>query len=134
MARIDEIRALDHKQATKLRKAGVRTTDALLKRGQSRSARSELSQQTGIPTADLLRWVNVADLMRIRGVGGEYAELLGMCGVSTLRELRRRNAVALTAKISAMNGRREVVQRLPTEGMVESWIARAGELDLIVKH
>ncbi|CAN5829303.1 DUF4332 domain-containing protein [soil metagenome] len=134
MARIDEIRSLDHKHATKLRKAGVRTTDALLKRGSSRASRGQLSKETEIATGELLRWVNVADLMRIKGVGGEYAELLGICGVYTVRELRRRSGVALTAKIHSMNGRKDLVKRLPTEAMVEGWIARAARLEPIVRH
>lgn len=134
MARIDEIRSLDHKEATRLRKAGVRTTDSLLRRAATRASRSQLSDETEIITADLLRWVNVADLMRIKGIGGEYAELLSLCGVHTVRELRRRNSLALTAKIMAVNGKKDLVRRLPTEAMVESWIKRAGDLEQVVRH
>jgi predicted flap endonuclease-1-like 5' DNA nuclease len=134
MARIDEIRSLSHRDATRLRKAGVRTTSGLLKRASTRSGRSELAAETDIATAELLRWVNVADLMRVRGIGGEYAELLASCGVHTLKELRRRNPVALTAKILSMNGRKDLVRRLPTESMVEAWIDRASDLDLVVRH
>lgn len=134
MARIDEIRSLSHKDATRLRKAGVRTTTALLRRASTRAGRSELAGETDISTADLLRWVNVADLMRIRGIGGEYAELLASCGIQTLKELRRRNPVALTAKILSMNGRKDLVRRLPTESMVEAWIDRATSLELVVRH
>lgn len=134
MARIDEIRSLSHKDATRLRKAGVRTTEALLRRAATRSGRAELSDATDLATADLLRWVNVADLMRIKGIGGEYAELLSLCGVNTVKELRRRNEVALTAKIMSVNGRKDLVRRLPTEAMVESWIERAGRIDQVVKH
>lgn len=134
MARIDDIRSLSHKEATRLRKAGVRTTDSLLRRAATRSGRAELSDQTDLPTADLLKWVNVADLMRIKGIGGEYAELLALCGVNTVRELRRRNSIALTAKILSVNGRKDLVRRLPTEAMVESWVQRAGELNQVVKH
>lgn len=134
MARIDEIRSLSHKEATRLRKAGVRTTDALLRKAATRSGRADLSSATDLPTSDLLKWANVADLMRIKGIGGEYAELLALSGVNTIKELRRRNGVALTAKIMSVNGRKDLVRRLPTEAMVESWIHRASELDQIVKH
>lgn len=125
---------MSHKEATRLRKAGVRTTEALLKRAATRSGRAELSKATDLPTSDLLKWANVADLMRIKGIGGEYAELLGLCGVNTIKELRRRNGVALTAKIMSVNGRKDLVRRLPTESMVETWIQRASELEQIVKH
>lgn len=134
MARIDEIRTLPHREATRLRKAGVRTTDALLKRASSRTDRSQLSEETAIPTSELLTWVNYADLMRVKGIGGEYAELLMMCGVNTVKELRRRNAVALTAKIQSVNGKKDLVRRLPTEAMVVAWIDRASQLDAVVRH
>lgn len=134
MARIDEIRSLPHRDATRLRKAGVRTTEALLRRAATRSGRAELSRDTDLSTTDLLRWVNVADLMRIKGIGGEYAELLALCGVSTIKELRRRNGVALTAKIHSVNGRKDLVRRLPTESMVEAWVERATDLKQLVKH
>lgn len=134
MARIDEIRTLAHREATRLRKAGIRTTDALLRRAATRSGRSELSSETEIPTAELLRWVNFADLMRVKGVGGEYAELLSTCGVTTVPELRRRNGVTLTAKMQAVNHKKDLVRRLPTESMVGAWIERAASLEPVVRH
>ncbi|MGH8913495.1 MAG: DUF4332 domain-containing protein, partial [Acidimicrobiia bacterium] len=63
------------------------------------------------------------------GVGAEYAELLVAAGVDTLRDLRRRNATALLAKIIGLNGDAKVVQRLPTEAMVEAWIEAARRLE-----
>jgi predicted RecB family nuclease len=134
MARIDEIRTLEHRDATKLRKVGVRTTDSLLRRASTRPGRSLLSEETEISTADLLGLVNYADLMRVKGIGGEYAELLMMCGVNTVKELRRRNSLALTAKIQSVNDKKDLVRRLPTEAMVAGWIERATRLDPLVKH
>jgi hypothetical protein len=39
-----------------------------------------------------LTWVNHADLYRIKGVAGQYAELLEVAGVDTVPELARRSA------------------------------------------
>ena len=39
----------------------------------------------------ILKWVNMADLYRIKGVGSEYSELLEAAGVDTIKELRNRN-------------------------------------------
>ena len=129
MARIDQVAGIDHKQATRLRKAGVRTSKALIERASSQRARSELSKATGLSSRDLTTWVHHADLLRVRGVGSEYAELLVAAGVDTLRDLRRRNPTALVAKIIGLNGANRVVNRLPTEGMVEAWISSAQELE-----
>lgn len=129
MARIDQVAGVDQRQATRLRKAGVRTSKTLIEQASTRRGRTQLSKETGISPKDLQLWVHHADLLRVRGVGGEYAELLVVAGVDTLRDLRRRNPTALVAKIIGLNGSERVVSRLPTEAMVESWIASAGELE-----
>src|SRR3972149_4794820 len=77
---------------------------------------------------DIQQWINPSDLLRLRGVGAEYAELLVAAGVDTLRDLRRRNPTALLAKIIGLNGPSKVGRRLPTEAMVESWIEAAKDL------
>lgn len=129
MARIDQVAGIDHKQATKLRKAGVRTSKKLIEEAATRRGRTTLAKETGLSSRDLQTWVHHADLLRVRGVGGEYAELLVAAGVDTLRDLRRRNPTALLAKIIGLNGANRVVDRLPTESMVEGWIESAGDLD-----
>lgn len=129
MARIDQVAGIGHKEATKLRKVGVRTSKSLAECASTRRGRTELSKKTGLTPKDLQLWVHHADLLRIRGVGAEYALLLVEAGVDTLRDLRRRNPTALLAKIIGMNGSQKVVDRLPTEAMVEAWIEAAGKLD-----
>jgi nucleotidyltransferase/DNA polymerase involved in DNA repair len=129
MARIDQVAGIGHWEATRLRKAGVRTSKSLTEYASTRRGRTELAKKTGLTPKDLHLWVHHADLLRVRGVGAEYAALLVESGVDTLRDLRRRNPTALLAKIIGMNGSQKVVDRLPTEAMVESWISDAGELE-----
>jgi len=129
MARIDQVAGIGHREATRLRKAGVRTSKTLAECAATRRGRTDLAKKTGLTPKDLQLWVHHADLLRVRGVGAEYAVLLVEAGVDTLRDLRRRNPTALLAKIIGMNGSQKVVERLPTEAMVENWIVAAGELD-----
>jgi predicted flap endonuclease-1-like 5' DNA nuclease len=129
MARIDQVAGISHKDATKLRKAGVRTSKGLTDVAGDRKGRNELAALTGLEPRDIQQWVNHSDLLRVKGVGAEYAELLVAAGVDTLRDLRRRNPTALLAKIIGLNGNARVVRRLPTESMVEVWIEAAKELD-----
>ena len=129
MARIDQVAGIGHKEATKLRKAGVRTSKGLIDAAGDRKGRYELAAATGLDPRDIQQWINHSDLLRLRGVGAEYAELLVAAGVDTLRDLRRRNPTALLAKIIGLNGSARVVRRLPTESMVEVWIETARDLD-----
>jgi hypothetical protein len=129
MARIDQVAGIDLRDATKLRKAGVRTSKALIVKAATGRGRTELARETGLSQKDLQAWIHHADLLRVRGVGAEYAALLVESGVDTIRDLRRRNPTALLAKIIGFNGSHKVVNRLPTESMVEGWIESAGEVN-----
>ena len=114
--------------ARKLATADIRTTDALLAACNGRRKRRLLSEHTGLPERQLQRFVNMADLMRIRGIGGDFAELLGASGVRTVRDLSRRRSVNLAAKMSTVNADRRLSRRAPSASMVERWIAQAREL------
>ncbi|HJS71089.1 MAG TPA: DUF4332 domain-containing protein [Acidimicrobiia bacterium] len=129
MARIDQVAGIGQREATKLRKVGVRTSKSLAECASTRRGRTELAKKTGLTPRDLQLWVHHADLLRVRGVGAEYAALLVEAGVDTLRDLRRRNPTALLAKIIGLNGSQRVVDRLPTEAMVEGWIVAASDLE-----
>ena len=134
MASIDTIEGISHKQATSLRKARIRTVEALLKKGSTRKGRRAVAAATGVGEKLILEWVNRADLMRVRGVGEEYSDLLEAAGVDTVKELRRRNPGNLLASMMELNTKEHLVRRLPTETMVQRWVEHAGELEPIVKY
>ncbi len=134
MPSIDAIEGIGPKFATRLRKSGIRTTEGLLKRGRSKKGRSELAAKTGLTYKIILEWVNLADLMRVKGIGSEYSDLLEAAGVDTVKELRRRSSASLTAKLAQVNEQKKLVRRLPTEGMVAQWIEQAKTLDSLVTY
>ena len=51
--------------------------------------------KTGIEPRQLLRFANLADTLRVKGLGADYAELLCRVGVDTVRELKYRNPANL---------------------------------------
>mgnify|MGYP001550678419 CR=1 FL=1 len=134
MASIDTIEGISHRQATSLRKARIRTVEALLKKGATRKGRREIAASTKQSEKLILEWVNRADLMRIRGVGEEYSDLLEAAGVDTVKELRRRNPGNLLGSMVEVNAKQRLVRRLPTEAMVERWVEHARELEVVVKY
>jgi len=134
MASIDTIEGIGHRQATKLRKARVRTTEALLKAGGTKKGRKVIADTTDISEKLILEWVNRADLMRVKGVGEEYSDLLEAAGVDTVKELRRRNPANLLSAMVEVNDKKKLVRRLPTESMVERWVTNAKSLDLVVTY
>lgn len=128
MANIIDIEGVGEAQATKLRAAGVGSTDALLEKGATPKGREDLASSTGISPKLILKWVNHADLFRINGVAGEYAELLEAAGVDTVAELAQRNATNLAAALASTNEAKKLVRRVPTETEVTKWVAEAKTL------
>ncbi len=136
MASISAIEGIGPKYATKLRECGVRTCEALLEQGATKKGRSKLAEATGLGDTRILEWVNRADLMRIKGVSSQYSDLLEAAGVDTVKELRRRNAANLAEAMVKANNRKKnkLVQRTPSEKVVQGWIDQAKDLPPVVKY
>lgn len=136
MAPIATIEGIGPKHASTLTKHGIRSTQALLKACSDKKGRKAMSADSGITEHMLLEWVNRADLMRVRGVGEEYSDLLEQAGVDTVKELRTRRPANLHAKMLEVNGARKVpyVRRPPSLGEVERWVKHAATLKAMVTH
>jgi predicted flap endonuclease-1-like 5' DNA nuclease len=78
--------------AEKLGAVNIKTVEQLLEVGATKKGRSSLANETGIDEKRILRWVNMADLFRIKGVAEETSDLLEATGVDTVKELATRNA------------------------------------------
>ncbi|MGQ3676482.1 DUF4332 domain-containing protein [Xanthobacter sp. TB0139] len=122
---IDTIEGIGAVLAEKLKTVGITTTQSLLEATKAPKGRKELAEKTGIPEKAVLKWANMADLMRIKGVGEEYSELLEAAGVDTVKELKMRNAANLTKAMAEVNATRKLVRALPAESMVQKWIEEA---------
>jgi predicted flap endonuclease-1-like 5' DNA nuclease len=134
MAKLTQIEGIGKSYAEKLRKAGVRSTEALLKKGATSRGRKEIAEKSRFGEKLILGWVNRADLFRIKGVGEEYSDLLEAAGVDTVRELAQRNAENLCRKMAQVNKKKKLVRALPTPKRINGWIKQAKKLPRIVRH
>lgn len=120
--------------AEKLAAVGLSTTEDLLAAGADRKGREDLAESTGISGQLILRWVNMADMFRVKGVGEEYSDLLEAAGVDTVPELAQRRADNLTLKMAEVNEKKKLVRRLPVESQVAAWIEDAKSLPRVVTY
>jgi predicted RecB family nuclease len=112
----------------RLKSAGIRTSDKLLDAAKTLQGRKALSRKTGIDPKHLLRFANIADKLRVKGLGQGYAELLSHAGVDTVRELKYRNPEKLAAAMRKKNEKLKLVRLVPTEKAVGRWIEAARKL------
>jgi len=134
MASIVDIEGIGDATAAKLKEAGVGTVEKLLETGATAKGRKELAAKAGIDEAKILKWVNHADLFRIKGVASEYAELLEAAGVDSPAELAHRAAANLFAKMTEVNTAKKLVRKLPTETQVAGWVEQSKKLPKVVTH
>jgi predicted flap endonuclease-1-like 5' DNA nuclease len=118
----------------KLEAAGVKTVEALLKKGGTAKGRAALAEKSGIGGKWIMKWVNRADLFRIKGVGSETSDLLEAAGVDTVSELAQRLPENLYKKLASVNKAKKLVRQLPTQDQVAHWIKQAASLPRAVEY
>jgi predicted flap endonuclease-1-like 5' DNA nuclease len=134
MSKLSVIEGIGDVYMAKLNKAGIKSTDDLLSYCATKKNRTELSEMTAISEKLILKWANHADLARIKGISGEYAELLEASGVDTVPELAQRNAENLFQKLQEVNEEKALVRKLPSQSQVKSWIEQAFKLQRILTY
>lgn len=127
--KIDEIEGIGPAYAEKLSAAGIATTDDLLDKCCTPNGREAVAQATGMGESTILKWTNMADLMRISGIGPQFSELLKGSGVDTIKELRTRNAENLAAKMEDVNNEKKLARTSPPVATVEKWVAAAKDME-----
>lgn len=131
---IERIEGIGPAYAKKLQAANVRTTATLLEKGATPSGRKSLASDSGIDPDKILKWVNMADLMRVSGVGEEYSELLEAAGVDTVKELRNRNPQNLAKAIAEANERKNLVRQVPSEKHCTKWVQQAKTMEPAISY
>lgn len=130
--KIELIEGIGAEHASVLSRAGVTHVRHLLQRAATASGRDALSRETGLSDAQLLEWLNHIDIMRIRGVGAEYSDLLEAAGVVSPRELARHSPAQLATLLAQTNARHPLVRRVPSEKVLAGWISEARTLPRLI--
>lgn len=132
--KVIDIEGVGEAYAAKLNDAGIQTAEEYLEICKTPAGRKKLGDQTEISCKLILKWANHTDLYRVPGIGPQFAELLEAAGVDTVKELRHRNAEALTAKLEAVNEEKKLTRRVPSVKEVEKMIEAAKDLPPVMTY
>ena len=134
MTALTNIEGIGPAYEEKLKGAGIDSCEELLEKGATPTGRTEIISASGVSANLVLKFVNHADLCRIKGIGGEYAELLEAAGVDSVPELAQRNADNLAGKMGEVNESKKLVRALPSAKNVAEWVDQAKVLPRVVSH
>ncbi|RMF64061.1 MAG: DUF4332 domain-containing protein, partial [Calditrichaeota bacterium] len=112
----------------------IKGVASLLKKGATPQGREEIAKNAGVSKEQVLEWVNMADLFRIRGIGTQYSELLEAAGVDTVKELAQRNPENLFKAMQQTNAAKRLVRQTPSLQSVKEWVAQAKSLPRAVSY
>ena len=128
MTKLTQVEGIGATYAEKLAEIGIETTEVLLAKGATPKGRGEIADKSGISGKLILKWLNRADLFRVKGIGEEYADLLEVAGVDTVPELAQRNAENLYHKLVEVNEAKKLVRKVPSLAQVNGWVEEAKAL------
>ncbi len=132
--KIIDVEGIGPVYAAKLQEAGIQTTEEYLEKCATPAGRKALAEATGISPKLILTWANHADLFRINGVAGQFAELLEASGVDTVKEFRHRVPANLHAKMVEINDEKHLCKRVPSVTELEKMIAQAKEMEVVLTY
>ncbi len=125
---ISKLKGLDAGLQAKLEAEGMRTTEQLLEHTQTSKQRTELAQKLGSTPVILKELANRADLMRLKGVGGDLSNLLEEAGVNSCKELQHRTPERLQQSLAELHTSKHIGHHTPTLAQVTEWISEAKSL------
>ena len=127
--KIEDIEGIGPAYGQKLNNQKITTTDELLEKGGTKKGRQHIAGATGISESLILTWVNHSDLFRVKGIAGQFAELLEAAGVDTVKEFATRNAENLETKLKETNEKSKLSGRVPSLDKLKEMIAQAKTLE-----
>jgi predicted flap endonuclease-1-like 5' DNA nuclease len=134
MASVIDIEGIGKVYSQRLHEVGVATTEALLAEGATPHGRKALAERAKIADRLILKWVNRADLFRVKGIGEQYSDLLAAAGVDTVLELAQRRPDHLHQKLVETNEVKKLVREVPGLEHVAGWVEQARHLPRVVSY
>ena len=128
MAKLNKLSGLRPSQALTLKKAGITTVEKLLIEGANATGRKYIAKKTRITPKTIERWVRHSDFFRIKGIAGLKTELLEACGISYMRQLADQNPEKLHIVMREINGKKNLVQRVPGIVQIRRWVNLAKKI------
>jgi predicted flap endonuclease-1-like 5' DNA nuclease len=111
------------------KKAKIKSAQDLLYAGATPQGRQKLHSQTALSPKFILKWVQLADLMRIEGIGPDASHLLWNAGVTSITDLATQRPQTLLNRLSRSAREQSGVHHLPNLEQVTDWVRQASMME-----
>lgn len=125
---VTEIEGIGKGYSKRLNTLGISNTQELLLKAQETNGTDIIAENTKVENFVVEKWLTQADLLRIPGIRGQFAELLQASEVNSCETLAKRNAEELLSQLHEVNEREHRSPVEPTQEMLKTWIDSAGKI------
>tara|TARA_Y100000296_G_C5150694_1_gene246237 strand:- start:720 stop:1127 length:408 start_codon:yes stop_codon:yes gene_type:complete len=130
---IRKIEGIGEEYQSKLEYLGIHSLNELLSMTKTQEQRNELAERSDIPVGHIDNWASMLDLMRIDGIGFQYAELLTYSGVRSVEDFRKRNPQNLHDILEETN-QKHFCGTVPTEDFLGNLIETSKSMTNIIER
>jgi predicted flap endonuclease-1-like 5' DNA nuclease len=131
---IRDIEGIGPVYARRINEVNIFTISDLLERGSTPLERTQIAEETDISPRLILKWINQADLYRIKGIVEEYSDLLEEAGIITINELAQKNPETLYSRLVEKNEEKKLVNKLPSLENIYKWVEEARKLPRRIQY
>lgn len=122
---IEEIEGVGSGYGSRLRKLDISQTEQLASMLYQPKRLEKVAAQIDVDIEEVRRWAKMADLIRVPGIRGHFAELLEASGINSVHELAGETPQHLAVKMSEQNSKQGLTKTVPSAGTVATWIQAA---------
>lgn len=122
---VEQVEGIGKTYAKKLRSIGVRQTHDLLDLCRDTEGRDRLAKYLKVHTNEVKRWTSMSDLMRVGGIGGQFAELLEAADVTSIEDLMQQKGDSLSKRMAEINSKTPKTRQVPDGSRVSEWVKQA---------
>jgi len=122
---LEQLEIIGENEAALLKQAGINTPQQLVTAGATAKGRAELADKTGLSQAEIMDWVNQAELYQLEGVSAEDAQDLVAAGIDTVVGLASADPNKLLARLTDVYATTRPEAAPPSLEVIQQWIEEA---------
>ena len=123
---LKELQTISPETAMSLTSLGIRTPKALLAKTKSEQGRKYLTLKLNVTENEIARWISLAKLTELKGMGTLNANLLNKAGIGNIPDLAKQNPAMLYEKLLALE--KNDFQKetpIPRQAIIRVWVREA---------
>jgi hypothetical protein len=123
-----EIERLTAEEVALFERVGIDNTQALLEEGATPEGRQDIAARTGIDEAEIHHLTTIADLLRVPGITGSFANLIAATGIESVSHLSEQKPYQFALKLKEINTELQLLPTCPGATTVSQWVDEAAQL------